>query len=308
MSISGVVSGIPQGAARPYVAVQWGEKAPLVTNGRSVSVAADGKFTVDALQPGFYRVFAGYNDGKTTLASRTMEWTLDNNGVANVDLMLVPGFEVSGKVRTEGDAPGVGPVKGTVKLEPALGYNVTNQSRSGGELDAEGLFRITGISPGKYRVRVEPLPDTAYVKTVEVDGLPAPDNFVDLTAAVKAVSANILIGRNGVQVSGRVLSSTGEPMQTNVVLIYLIKEFVEILALNNGTTQPAPDGKYTLKSFAPGKYKLFAIDAFQIAGTSAIDILKDMFERAEEVEFHEGDKITKDLKVMPKEDPNAKKK
>jgi hypothetical protein len=33
-----------------------------------------------------------------------------------------------------------------------------------------------------------------------------------------------------------------------------------------------------------------------------------MFNRAEEVEFREGDKITKDLRVMAKEDSNAKNK
>jgi hypothetical protein len=38
-------------------------------------------------------------------------------------------------------------------------------------------------------------------------------------------------------------------------------------------------------------------------------MLQDMFNRAEEVEFKEGEKVTKDLRVMSKkEDPNAKKK
>jgi hypothetical protein len=57
----------------------------------------------------------------------------------------------------------------------------------------------------------------------------------------------------------------------------------------------------------PGKYRLFALDAFQIAGGgNEIDVFKKLFERGEEIEFQEGDRITKDLKVIPVEDPNAK--
>ena len=37
-----------------------------------------------------------------------------------------------------------------------------------------------------------------------------------------------------------------------------------------------------------------------------MDMFKKAFERGEEIEFKEGDRITKDLKVIPVEDPNAK--
>ncbi len=309
LAISGVVSGIPEGAGRPYVIMQWGDKAPMTTNGRSTTVTADGKFRFDSLQPGFFRIYAQYSDGKTTLITRMMEWTLENTEVANVELRLSPGLEVSGKLRMEGDAPGTPATKRTVKLEPMLGYSMGSLQRSGGEVDSDGMFHMTGVGPGRYKVRVEPLPDNAYIKTLEIDGRPFPDNTADLSTAVKAVNANIVISRGGVVVSGRVLDVNGERMQTNVVMIFLIKDFSDFQSIGNGTAQATPDGKYTLKSIAPGKYKLFAIDAFQMSnGMAAIDTMKDIFNRAEEVEFHEGDKITKDLKVMPKEDPNAKKK
>jgi len=151
-----------------------------------------------------------------------------------------------------------------------------------------------------------------YVKTVEIDGAASPADVIDLSNASKGVNASVVLGRNGVVVSGRVLGPNGERMQANLVMIYLIKEFTEILsgANSNGTAQAESDGTYKLKAFAPGKYKLFAIDALRIAnGPAVIDMLQDMFNRAEEVEFKEGEKVTKDLRVMAKkEDPNAKKK
>ena len=308
LSISGVVSAIPEGSVRPYVIMQWGEKAPNITNGRSTNVGADGKFKFESLQPGYYRILAQYNDGKTSLVSRMMEWTLENTEVSNVELPLTPGLQVSGKVRMEGDPPGSPAARRTVKLEPMLGYNMGNLQKNGGEVDADGLFRMTGIMPGRYRVRVEPLPEGAYVKTVEIDGTPTAADLIDLSNVIKSVSANITLGHNAVFISGRVLDAGGDPIQTSLVMIYLVKDFSEMLT-GNGTVQSDSNGTYTLKSVAPGKYKLFAIDALRVAGGgSALDVIRDIFNRAEEVELKEGEKITKDLKVMSKEDPNAKKK
>uniref|UniRef100_Q028N6 Cna B domain protein n=1 Tax=Solibacter usitatus (strain Ellin6076) TaxID=234267 RepID=Q028N6_SOLUE len=312
LSISGVITGIPEGQTRPWVVMQFGEKPPLPTNSRSTAAAADGKFKFESLQPGFYRIWAQYNEGKTNLVTRAMEWTLENTEISNVELALVPGFQVSGKVRVEGDTPGLGAGKHTVRLEPMLGFAIGSLQRGGGELDAEGMFRITNVGPSRYKLRVEPLAEGLYIKTVEIDGAASPADVIDLSNASKGVNASVLLGRNGVVVSGRVLDSNGERMPANLVMIYLIKEFTEILsgANSNGTAQAEPDGTYKLRAFAPGKYKLFAIDALRISGGPAvIDMLQDMFNRAEEVEFKEGEKVTRDLRVMAtKEDPNAKKK
>jgi hypothetical protein len=49
---------------------------------------------------------------------------------------------------------------------------------------------------------------------------------------------------------------------------------------------------------------------FDLSGASSsgdlTDMLKKLFERGEEIEFKEGDRIVKDLKAIPVEDPNAK--
>jgi hypothetical protein len=47
LSISGVVSGIPEGPMRGYVVMQTGENAQRMTSSRSTAPAADGKFRFD---------------------------------------------------------------------------------------------------------------------------------------------------------------------------------------------------------------------------------------------------------------------
>jgi hypothetical protein len=286
--------------------MQFGESAQRITSGRSTNPGADGKFRFDGLQPGFYRVWAMYNEGKTQMASRTLEWQLENSEIANVELALAPGVELSGTLRMEGEAVGAA-TKRTVKLEPAMGYFLVNLGMTGGEVDRDGAFRIANIAPAKYRVKVAPSPENAYIKTLEIDGVAANHGIADLSKAARTANAKVLVGGNGAQISGRVLDANGEPMLTNVVMIFLARDAEDIPQVGNGTAQASPDGKYTIKAVVPGKYHLFALDAFQIAGNgNEIDIFKKLFERGEEIEFKEGDRITKDLKVIPVEDPNAK--
>jgi hypothetical protein len=73
---------------------------------------------------------------------------------------------------------------------------------------------------------------------------------------------------------------------------------------------PGSDGNYSIKGVAPGKYRLFALDRFQMIGAvgadGGLDMFKKLFERGEEVELKEGDRIVKDLKSVSLEDADAK--
>jgi hypothetical protein len=251
LAITGVVSGIPEGTNRGYVAMQFGESAQRINSGRSTGIGADGKFRFDGLQPGYYRVSAQYNDGKTLLVSRTMEWQLENSEIANVELVLAPGVELTGTLKMEGEAAGAPPPKRTVKLEPASGYSMVGQGTTGGEVDRDGAFRIGNIVPGKYRVKVEPLPENAYVKTLEIDGAAVTNGMADLSKVARGASAKVTIGRNGAQISGQVLDSNGERMQTNLVMVLLARDVEDITQVGNGPERATPDGKYTVKAVSP---------------------------------------------------------
>ena len=173
-------------------------------------------------------------------------------------------------------------------------------------MDGDGAFRISNILPGKYRVKVEPLPENAYLKTLEIDGAASTNGIADLSKAARAASAKLVAGSDGAQISGLVLDTNGERMATNVVMIFLAQSAEDIPLAGNGTAQATPDGKYTIKALAPGKYRLFALNVFQLSGNSDVDVFKKLFERGEEIEFKAGDRITKDLKAISLEDPNAK--
>src|ERR1035438_8312241 len=114
---------------------------------------------------------------------------------------------------------------------------------------------------------------------------------------------------NGAQISGRVLDSDGEPIENSVLMIFLASDPDDILRTGGTTEHAGPDGKYSIKGVAPGKYRLFAVDRFQMPRGVWADAgleFKKLFERGEEIEVKEGDRIVKDLKGVSLEDPNAK--
>jgi len=118
------------------------------------------------------------NDGKTRLMSRSMEFQLENSEIANVELVLLPPLELSGNLKMEGEAAGAAAPKRTVRLEP-MGEFMWNMAAAGGEADGSGAFRIGNIVPGKYRVKVEPLAENAYIKALEIDGVAVAKGIAD---------------------------------------------------------------------------------------------------------------------------------
>ena len=310
LSISGGVSGFPEGLGRGFVMMRSGESAQRIQSGSTTGIGADGKFRFDGLQPGFYRVTAQYNDGKTRLTSRSMEWQLENSDIVNVELVLLSPLELSGSLKMEGEAAGAAAPKRKVRLEPATGYFMGNMAATGGEVDGSGAFRIGNIAPGKYRVKVEPLAENAYLKVLEIDGVAVAKGIADLSQAARGASAKVTLGSNGAQISGRVLDSDGEPIENSMLMIFLSRD-PEDTPLTGGVPEHAgPDGRYILKGVAPGKYRLFAVDPFQIDGAAGADagleMFKKLFERGEEIEIKEGDRIVRDLKSISLEDANAK--
>jgi hypothetical protein len=63
----------------------------------------------------------------------------------------------------------------------------------GGEVDREHSFRIEGVAPSRYRLRVEGMPENAYLKKVEVDGQVASDDGIDLSKDGLKITAKLTV-------------------------------------------------------------------------------------------------------------------
>lgn len=308
LNISGIVHGISDGNWRGTVILQTGENSKRVNSSLTTSPAPDGKFRFENVPAGFYRVWATYNDGgKADMASRIVEGQVEQSEIANVELDLTGGIDVSGNLKVEG-AP-AGAAKRTVKLESLTGFGRVNQAMKGGDVDDNGAFRFSNVLPGRYRVKVEPAGENAYLKSLALDGAAVTGDVADLSSALRGASLKMTLDLNGAQLSGHVLDAGGNRMQTNIVMMFLAKTTQDLDQIGDGAARVEPDGSYSIKAIAPGKYRLFAVDLFQVAGAlenSQDAFLKGLFERGEEIEIKAGDRIVKDFRVLAPEDPNAK--
>jgi hypothetical protein len=294
LTISGVVTGIPEAGRGATVLLQSGETAEEMTSIQGWGTSPDGKFVSSHLQPQFYRIFAQYRSGKIVLQSQKLELKLDSGDVTNLELVLRPGEELAGKLEIAGDPPATAE-KRTIRLEPAeINFG---DSRSA-EVDKYGTFRFSSLPPEKYRVHVDPLPENAYLKAIQLDGAAAADGILDLSHG-HASSLKITVGRNGGRISGAVLDKDGERLANSIATAYLLQ--TPAVTGQEHQAHVTPEGKYSFKGIRPGKYRLFVVDPLRSGIAREADAFKKLFAAAEEIEIKEGDRIAKDVKLAVKE-------
>jgi hypothetical protein len=300
LSITGTVSGMPQGGGAASVTLRFGESADRLFNTRSTVAPPDGNFRFQAVPPAaFYQVSAAYTAAEQRLRSPTMDVHLDGD-TAEVHLTLQAGSELSGAIEIAGDPPGTPAGKHTVRLESAVGYGSFEGPVSTQTAD-DGAFRLTGVFPGKYKVTVQPLPENGYVGSVALDGV-AQGPAVDLSHGGSRLK--VLLGRNAGTISGAVVDKDGQPITNTLGVVLLVQDpehpdFAKNEIMDSG-------GRYTFKSVPPGKYWLLAIDALSSGDVRGEDDFKKFIAKAEAIEVHEGERLTKNVHPIAKEDADAK--
>ena len=301
VTLNGVVTGIPANATGIPFAAVW---LSLSRDGHRISgqngfTGPNGKFTFSGVTPEKYLLKAVLEaNGAKPLESAAVEVDLhsDQTGVV---LALVEGQTISGTVRIEGDAPDQ-PLreKLTVRLSPEIGQAIA------AEVDGRGAFHLDQIFPDRFRVAVMPLPENTYVKSVKTAGTESADGMVELSRGVSGTALDIALSRNGGRVQGKVLDADGNPLTAPSAFVVL---GTADGYLDDKSIQPVEaDAKFEYSGLRPGKYKLIAADPDQVHGDRDISGgLTSRLAAAPEFEIHEGDRLTKDVKITTAETGDA---
>src|SRR5208283_4523330 len=102
------------------------------------------------------------------------------------------------------------------------------QSPTSAEADQSGAFRIADLAPGRYRLKVTPMPENGYLKSVRLDGVEAADGELDLSRAAQGLSLKIVVSLNGGQIQGKLLDKDGEPLGAVPAMVLLVADPKEI--------------------------------------------------------------------------------
>ena len=251
----------------------------------------DGTFAIAGLAPGKYQLTARFQAGDApadNLQSATIEVDAetDENSVV---LALAHGETLSGTIEMEGKAPTSAiKEKLSIRLIPEIQFG----ENKGADVDDNGAFHIDGVFPGKLRVTVMPMPENAYIKSIKAGAAEVQDGLVDLSHGIAGAEIHITLSRNGGRVEGRVLGEDGQPFGGSALV--MLQESADTLDAKG--MKPTESGdKFSYSGLHPGKYRIMALDSAPFMDES--DVLKALLAHAEEIEIHEGDRMSKDIKV-----------
>lgn len=304
LTITGHVTNLAEGATAFLLLVP---SEGFEQGGPSMApIGADGKFSFRGIQPGGYTALVQTYISKPELRAEA-HLKLEDSDVLDLQLPLRPAGELVGTLEAPGRSQGTG--KLTVHLvnaEQRFSFGSGNDQASG-EVERDGTFRITNVWPGKFHALVEPLPDTAYLKSVEVDGSAVADGVIEIGAGGRSPKLKILLGLDGATISGKVTDNDGDAM-TGVVSVYLLPDHKKV----HEARGMEPGGKFRFTGIRPGKYRLAALGVERFYGNfenaeERNAAIQSLMEAGEEIEVLPGAKVVKDLKITEMGTTNGKK-
>jgi hypothetical protein len=233
---------------------------------------ASGNFSFERVMPGRYLLHVRPRGGEPRLVPATDEWAtmpVNATGEDILDLVVTTsrGFAVSGRVRFEGSAtpPSARGLKFlTGELDQSLQRMAySSATADNGMADAEGRFRIVGVS-GKVRiVGGGPLPTGWFFKRALLNGTDVTNSGFDVDRDVGGIE--VVLTDRATTVTGTVRDAQRSSVNDYIVALFPVGQFEQLeRAQRQRTIRPDPDGIYRIRNLPPGDYLAAAVPVLSL--------------------------------------------
>lgn len=250
-----------------------------------------GTFEFRGIAPGAYLVWAQWADEGQGY-SVTQPVDVGNNNLDDVTVLLTPGAELKGQVRSE--EPGDVNLGGlSISLEPK---DAVQRGGRGARANDDGTFAIQSVSADHYWVNVYGLPPAFYLKSVRMGDADGIESGLDMSQGV-AGTLEITINGNGGQIEGSAADAKQKPASGAVVVLVPEGPRRERLMLFK-TAMTDTMGHFSIKGIAPGEYKLFAWEQVEDGAYQDAEFLKPYENQGQAVTIREGSRENAQLKVI----------
>jgi hypothetical protein len=259
---------------------------------RQVSGAdSSGRFEIRSVVPGSYLLQATISDGETFYRTRQPIEVRDQD-VDNLNLTISLGVALAGRVRVEGDSKG--------ELASVTFNLISPDTNVGGYAPLkkeDQSFRFDNLSAGHYDLRGN-LPDGYYVKAARLGDVDVLASGLDISGGFPA-SLEVVLSSNAGQVAGVVQNPDSQQPApfSAVVLVPQEKERRDQEWYYKMVTADR-SGSFTLKSVAPGEYKLYAWDEIEDGAYMDPEFMKPFESKGESVSVQESSQLSEHLTLI----------
>lgn len=252
----------------------------------------DGAFEIRGVTPGAYHLFAQQSDGSGQYTAR-LPITVGNATIENIELVVKPGMEVSGRVRIEGDAQ-INPSQVTVMLQPKAQGPFANSGT--GRVNADGSFTILNVSPNLYRVSANVPTQGVYLKSILVENQEVPQRELNVGDG-SAPALTVVLSAAAGQISGQVAAAKPADAQGATVVLVPSADKRERMEMYKMTTSDQT-GRFSLKSIPPGEYTVYAWDSVEPGSWQDPEFLARFESKGKKITLKESESATVEAELI----------
>ena len=314
-SITGRVTLGGNPAARVTVMLTPSDRGPQQSPATRVTTDEDGRFKLNALPAGIYTVSphtpALVVPAETSSRQPGKSVTLgDGEEVEDIDFSLVKGGVITGRVTDAVGRPIVEQYITLIRIDergqrvPTAYFNPFMFST-----DDRGVYRVYGLTPGRYKVAVGDSPDSGMVRVGFGGGTYARTFYPDANDESKAAAIEVTGGgeASGIDIklgrvsktyvaTGRILDAeTGKPLANLQYGHGAVDRDQKMMGAFGWTgNRTNNNGEFRIEGLSPGRYAAFVLATEQVDFYSepAVFEISDSDASAVEIKVRRGSSIS----------------
>lgn len=247
---------------------------------------------------------AGAQTGTAPAAPPEQLWgqvglTVDGRSLSGVAVTMQPGMKVNGHITFDGGAAPADLTRVRIALAPAATGGANDLAQNApAQLDATGHFSITGVTPGRYTVRVQGQVPGFTLRSAIIGARDALDFSLDVKPNEDIADIAVVMSTKTQELSGTLTDGQNQAATDYSVIIfatdaqYWLPQSRRIVSLRPGT-----DGRFTARNLPPGEYYMAAVTDVEPGEWFDPEFLQQLRAASVRVTLNDGDKKTQDLRI-----------
>lgn len=224
---------------------------------------------------------------------------VNGQAVTGVSVTLQPGMKVAGHLVFDGGAMPTDLTRVRVALSPAGGGGGLDLAQNApAQVDASGRFTITGVSPGRYTLRVQGQVQSFTLRSAVSGGRDMLDFPLDVKPNEDVADIAVTMTTQTQELSGSLSDNTGNPATDYTVIVFPAEQqYWTPQSRRIVSARPGTDGKFFARNLPPGDYMIAAVTDVEPGEWFDPAFLTQLRAAAARVTLNAGDKRTQDLKI-----------